>query len=52
MKKEQEETEEESFFKKQWRLVKGDDLKWRIFCAFFYTLLIVGLKFISSIKRF
>lgn len=50
--KTQEETVDESFFSKQWRLVKGDDLKWRVFCAFFYSLLIVGLKFISSIERF
>jgi hypothetical protein len=50
--KKEEETLEESFFTKQWKLVKGDDLKWRVFCAFFYSLLIVGLKFISSIERF
>jgi len=50
--KSEEKPIEESFFAKQWKLVKGDDLKWRVFCAFFYSLLIVGLKFISSIERF
>jgi|TARA_B110000438_G_C15592842_1_gene554656 hypothetical protein len=43
---------EETFLKKKWNLVKGEDLKWRVFCAFFYTLLILGLKFVSSSPSF